>query len=46
MIYLVRHGQTEWNLAKKTQGHTDIPLNDSGKKEAELVAKEFSSIYK
>ena len=44
MIYLVRHGQTDWNLAKKTQGHTDIPLNDCGKKEAELVAKKFSSI--
>lgn len=44
MIYLVRHGQTDWNVAKKTQGHTDIPLNDSGKKEAELIAKKFSSI--
>ena len=44
MIYLVRHGQTDWNIAKKTQGHTDIPLNDFGKKEAERVSEIFSSI--
>lgn len=44
MIYLVRHGQTDWNIAKKTQGHTDIPLNDFGKKEAERVSERFSSI--
>lgn len=44
MIYLVRHGQTDWNIAKKTQGHTDIPLNAFGKKEAERVSERFSSI--
>lgn len=38
MIYLVRHGQTNWNLEKKTQGHTDIPLNDNGREQAVRVA--------
>ncbi len=33
-VYFVRHGETNWNLIKKFQGHTDIPLNDSGKKQA------------
>lgn len=37
LIYLVRHGETEWNAMKKFQGHTDIPLNDEGRKQAESL---------
>ena len=49
-IYLIRHGETDWNLERKYQGHEDIPLNSTGIKQAQVTAENlndshFSALY-
>lgn len=43
-LIFVRHGQTDWNTEGRTQGHSDIPLNQEGKDQAQLVAERLKSI--
>jgi probable phosphoglycerate mutase len=33
-LYFVRHGETDWNVAKRYQGRRDIPLNERGRAQA------------
>lgn len=43
-FYFVRHGQTDWNLEKRFQGHIDIPLNSVGESEAVMAARKILHI--
>lgn len=43
-IYLVRHGQTAWNREEIFRGRTDIPLDETGLRQAELVAEYFKGV--
>ncbi|MGZ9583311.1 histidine phosphatase family protein [Paenibacillus marinisediminis] len=38
-ILLVRHGQTEWNVARRFQGHQDSPLTELGVRQAEWLGE-------
>jgi len=44
LVCLVRHGQTDWNIIKRLQGHEDIPLNENGHAQARSVALIFEGI--
>lgn len=43
-FYFIRHGQTDWNVAQKSMGQQDIPLNNSGIIQARNAAKKLKNL--
>lgn len=43
-MYIVRHGETEWNRTRRIQGQLDVPLNETGLKQATLVAEALKDV--
>lgn len=44
MIYVVRHGQTDYNVEGRYGGRIDIPLNEEGRRQAEIVKELLKNI--
>jgi broad specificity phosphatase PhoE len=42
---LIRHGETDWNLQKRFQGHADVPLNERGIEQARVCAEKINRLH-
>jgi broad specificity phosphatase PhoE len=43
-LMLVRHGESEWNVQRRYQGQSDIPLSALGRRQAQLVAERLMGV--
>ena len=44
MIYIIRHGQTDWNVEGRYGGRIDVPLNEKGIEQANIIKEELRTI--
>ncbi|HJS69798.1 MAG TPA: histidine phosphatase family protein [Gaiellaceae bacterium] len=42
-LYLARHGESDWNAANRFQGHSDRPLTELGRRQAEALAEKLEA---
>ena len=45
MLYIIRHGRTDWNEVHKMQGRTDILLNEKGREMAREAAFKYKDVH-
>ncbi len=45
MLYVVRHGETEWNVKRLLQGQTDSPLTSQGEEQARALGKRLKDVH-
>ena len=45
IIYMMRHGESDWNVQHLFQGRTDIPLNENGRKVAEWTRDGLKDVH-
>lgn len=43
-VYLLRHGETEWNVQHRVQGALDSPLTENGIQQAKNAAKRLAKV--
>ena len=45
VIYYIRHGETDWNVEGRLQGHQDVPLNARGRAQATLCGEILRDLF-
>lgn len=43
-LYIIRHGETDWNVQRRFQGRSDIPLNEEGRRLARITSEALNDV--